>query len=386
MTALINAKLIIGNKVIEDQILLFNNKIIDIDSNININDVDTIDAKGAYVSPGFIDIHIHGSGGVDVMDATPLALETLSKTLLQTGTTAFLATTMTMSQEKIEAALANIKASLGRLSGAQILGAHLEGPFINASKNGAQDKCYIQSPQSEWIEPYLDIIRIITLAPEVAQGMAFIEMMKRRYPELILSIGHSKANYDESIKAFDAGVSHVTHLFNAMSSYHHRRPGIVGACFDRDEVTADIIADTIHVHPHHLHLSHQMKKGHLILITDAMRAGCMKCGRYDLGGRDVTVSEGKAALADGTLAGSVLRMNEALRNMVEYTEMTLPEAILSVTQLPAEKLRLKKGKLMLGYDADLVIFDKDLNIITTIVEGEVKYQRSIQCSNYSNES
>jgi len=332
-----------------------------------------IDAKGAYVSPGFIDIHIHGSGGADVMDATPEALATISKTLLQTGTTSFLATTMTMAQDEIIKALENIRSCQSELTGAQVLGVHLEGPFINPAKHGAQDERYVQQPHTEWVETYLDVIRMITLAPEVENGMAFVEQMQRSAKNVVLSIGHSEAAYEESMKGFDAGISHVTHLFNAMPAYHHREPGVVGACFDRPEVTCDIIADLVHTHPHHLRLSYQMKKEQLILITDAMRAGCMRCGTYDLGGREVTVSENKAVLADGTLAGSVLRMNDALSHMVTHTEMSVPEAVFSATQAPARKLGLSKGELKRGYDADLVIFDEDFSIISTIVAGEVVY-------------
>jgi N-acetylglucosamine-6-phosphate deacetylase len=377
LKAVVNARCVIGEEVVEGLTLLFGETIVHLDKNVNLETVEVIDAKGAYIAPGFIDIHIHGSGGADVMDATPEALATISQTLPQTGTTAFLATTMTMAEEDIVRAVENVRLCKGTLAGAEILGVHLEGPFINASRHGAQDTKYVQIPRTEWIERYLDVIRMITLAPEVKNGMAFVSRIQKIEEDVILSIGHSDATYEESIRSFDAGVSHVTHLFNAMPPYHHREPGIVGACFDREDVTCDIIADLVHTHPHHLALTHRMKGGRMILITDAMRAGCMKSGAYDLGGRRVHVSDGKAVLEDGTLAGSVLRMNEALGNMVQYTEMTLPEAVASVTQVPAGKLKVNKGRIEVGYDADLVIFDEDFSIITTIVAGEVVYQRSM---------
>lgn len=329
-----------------------------------------------YVSPGFIDIHIHGSGGADVMDATPEALETISTVLLQTGTTSFLATTMTMSQKAISEAVENVRICRGKLSGAEVLGVHMEGPFINAHKHGAQDAAYVQRPTTEWVAENLDVIRMITLAPEVEGGKAFVSKIKKMAPEIVLSIGHSEATYKESMEGFDAGISHVTHLFNAMPAYHHREPGIVGACFDRDDVTCDIIADLVHTHAHHLRLTHKMKQEQVLLITDAMRAGCMRNGTYDLGGREVSVSGSRAVLEDGTLAGSVLRMNEAIRNMMEHTDMTLSEVLFSVTEAPARKLGISKGMLQEGYDADLVIFDEDFSIISTIVAGEVVYQRS----------
>jgi len=375
-TAIINAKLVVNNDVLKEKILLFDNKIIDIVEDIILSDSDDvqiIDAKGAYVSAGFIDLHIHGSGGADVMDATPEALEILSTTLPQTGTTSFLATTMTMSTQDIDNALQNIQNHRLGVTGAQIVGVHLEGPFINVSKHGAQDKNYVQKPHLSLIENYMDIVKMITLAPEVSGAENFVKQMTKEYPHVILSVGHSESSYDEAMESFKWGISHVTHLFNAMPSYHHRQPGLVGAVFHAD-VTCDIIADLVHTHPSTLELVQSVKKDKLILITDAMRAGCMKCGSYDLGGREVEVSVGKAVLEDGTLAGSVLKMNEAMANMLQHTSMSRAEIVASVTKRPAEKLGLKKGELKKGYDADIVIFDKDFSIISTIINGEVKYR------------
>lgn len=214
---------------------------------------------------------------------------------------------------------------------------------------------------------------MITLAPEVEGAEAFIKLLRKEYPHILLSIGHSDASYEESKESFSWGISHATHLFNAMNPYHHRKPGIVGAVFDSD-VTCDVIADLVHTHPSTLELVQKVKKEKLILITDAMRAGCMKCGTYDLGGRKVEVEDGKAVLEDGTLAGSVLKMNEALLNMSRHTSMTLIELVNSVTKIPAQKLSLKKGELREGYDADIVIFDENFSIISTIIAGEVKYK------------
>jgi len=377
VTALINAKLIIEDQIVEDKIILFNEKIIDITDDIMMSDSDNIeiiDAKGGYVSAGFIDLHIHGSGGADVMDATPDALEILSTTLPQTGTTSFLATTMTMPSKDIDNALYNIQQHASTATGANILGVHLEGPFINATKHGAQDKQYVQSANMRLIENYIDNVKMITIAPEEEGAEAFIKYVRKHHPHVILSIGHSNASYEESIQSFKWGISHATHLFNAMNPYHHRQPGIVGAVFD-SAVTCDIIADLVHTHVSILKLVHHIKKDKLILITDAMRAGCMKCGTYDLGGHSVNVSEGKATLEDGTLAGSVLTMNEALKNMTQYTNISLVEVVNSVTKIPAEKLGIKKGSLKVGYDADIVMFDEHFSIITTIISGKVKYIR-----------
>jgi len=374
-TAIINAKLIVENKIVEDKILLYDEKIIDILDDIILSDsdaLDIIDAKGQYVSAGFIDLHIHGSAGVDVMDATPKALETLSQALLKTGTTGFLATTMTMSEEHITKALDNIQSHASKVTGATILGVHLEGPFIHKDKHGAQDKHYVQEANFELIAKYIDEIKMITLAPEIKNNQAFIQKIAKDYAHIILSIGHSSASYEEAKESFTWGISHATHLFNAMNTYHHRNPSIIGAVFDSD-VTCDIIADLVHTHASTLELVHKIKKEKLLLITDAMRAGCMKSGVYDLGGKEVTVHEGKACLEDGTLAGSVLTMNKALSNMSKHTSMTLAQIVLSVTKAPAQKLGLLKGELKKGYDADIVIFDAEFRIISTIIAGKVKY-------------
>ncbi len=373
--AIINAKLIINNEIIEGKIILFGTSIVKLSDDIDLDNIEVIDANGNYVSAGFIDLHIHGSGGADTMDATPEALETISSTLLQTGTTSFLATTMTMSKAHIDNALQNIQLYAQDVTGAEILGVHLEGPFINASKHGAQDKAYIQVPNKALINDYMHEVKMITLAPEVEGSESFVKYLTEYYPHVILSIGHSDASYEKSKESFSWGVSHATHLFNAMNPYHHREPGIVGAVFD-SEVTCDIIADLVHTHPSALELVHQVKKDKLILITDAMRAGCMKCGIYDLGGRKVTVEGNNATLEDGTLAGSVLKLNEALKNMTTATSMTLVEAVNAVTKIPAQKLGFKKGELKVGYDSDIVIFDENFSIISTIVGGEVKYSTS----------
>ena len=374
MKAIINGKILLDDNLVEDKVLLFDNRIVNIVEEIDIEDVEIIDAKGAYVSAGFIDLHIHGSGGADVMDATPKALEILSSSLLQTGTTSFLATTMTMSNSDIDKALQNIQLHASKVSGAHILGIHLEGPFINIAKHGAQDKAYVQSPNVSLIENYMQEVKMITLAPEIEGAEDFVKLLTTEYPHIILSIGHSDASYEEAQKSFIWGISHATHLFNAMNPYHHRKPGIVGAVFDSD-VTCDIIADLVHTHPSTLELVQKVKKEKLILITDAMRAGCMKCGTYDLGGRRVEVNEGRAVLEDGTLAGSVLKINDALSNMRAHTSMSLIEIVNSVTKIPARKLGIHKGELREGYDADIVIFDENFSIISTIVSGKVKFKR-----------
>jgi N-acetylglucosamine-6-phosphate deacetylase len=371
MRAIVNAKIITQREVLIGYNLLFGKKIIGITKELPIW-AETIDAKGLYLSAGFIDIHIHGSAGHDVMDATPEALSGIAKSIVQTGTTSFLATTMTMSKEAIERALVTVQ-NHKHEDGAKVLGVHLEGPFINKSKHGAQNPDYIEKPNFELIEPYMDVVKMITIAPEVEGAEAFKRHIKKHFPKVLLSVGHSDASYEETKQSFTWGISHATHLFNAMNPLHHREPGIVGAVLENEQVSCEIIADLIHLHPLFFNMVHKLKKDKLLLVTDAMRAGCMKCGEYDLGGQKVVVKDGEARLENGTLAGSVLKLNDALKNFYKHTDITLPELIAKVTSIPAEKLGLKIGKLEEDYPADFVLFDEEFEISRTFVNGEEVY-------------
>ncbi len=377
LSAIVNAKIILEDSIRDDLVILFDERIV---SFVESKDVDLsqycpIDVKGAYLSAGFIDIHIHGSGGADVMDATPEALNMISKTILSTGTTAFLATTMTMSQETIERAIDNVISSGSSVDGAKVVGVHMEGPYINRQMCGAQDARYIQKPSLELIKKYSSVLKMITLAPEIKGAPEFIKEIATQYPDIVLSVGHSNATYEITKESFRNGVSHATHLGNAMSGFHHRAPGVLGAVMSSSEVTCDVIADFVHTHEATLELFWQAKKDKLILITDAMRAGCMRCGEYDLGGRRVVVKERVATLDDGTIAGSVLRLNEALANMLKATSMNLVDVVRSVTAIPAKKFGLDCGTLEVGKRADMVVFDESFDILLTIIDGKIKYTK-----------
>ena len=369
MKAIVNAKIVTDKEVLVGFNLLFSKKIIKITKELPIW-AKVIDAKGLYLSAGFIDIHIHGSAGFDVMDASFEALDAISKSILQTGTTSFLATTMTMSQEDIVRALSNIHKHKNSVTGAKILGTHLEGPFINLEKHGAQNPKFIQKANLALIEPFIKSINMITLAPEVEVAKDFIEYLNRYYPHIILSIGHSEATYEKAKESFSWGISHATHLFNAMNPLHHREPGIVGAVLSDNSVSCDIIADLIHIHPSFFNMLYKLKPEQLVLVTDAMRAGCIQCGVSEVGGQKVIVKDGEARLEDGTLAGSVLKMNEALRNFSQHSDVSLVELVAMVTKVPAQKLGLEIGELKEDYSADMVLFDKDFNIFSVYIEGK----------------
>ena len=375
MKAIINGKIILNDSIMEQKIILFEDKILDITDDLP-DQVDIIDAKGAYVGAGLIDIHIHGAGGADVMDANDDTIETISQLLVKFGVTSFLPTTMTMSQEKIECALNQIRIGMnGHYKGAKVLGCHLEGPFISETYKGAQNKAFIQKPNMTWIEPFQDVIKLITLAPEVDEGYEFIKAMKLK-TDIKLSMGHTSTTFAKAKEAIQLGISHATHTFNGMSGFNHREPGAVGAILMSDE-SAELIADKIHVNPEIFEWFYRVKSGNIVLITDSMRAGCMPDGVYDLGGQEVIVENGSARLRTGSLAGSVLTLNKAVRNFYEETTLSLPAVYQLASLNAARSIGVEdcKGSIEIGKDADLVIWDEALEALVTIVEGKIVYER-----------
>ncbi|NEZ48029.1 N-acetylglucosamine-6-phosphate deacetylase [Clostridium niameyense] len=381
MKAIINCKIIKEHEILTDSAILFDKKIVNIltvnefnellDSN-NIYIEEIIDAKDKYVSPGFIDTHIHGSGGKDSMDGTIEDIKVISEAIVKYGVTSFIPTTMTMSKEKIYNSLEAIKMSMDENFGAKVLGAHMEGPFINEKYKGAQKADYIVRPSYDFIDKYKDIIKIITMAPEKDINFEFIKKVKKN-TNIEISIGHSDATYEEAMDAIKNGTSRVTHMFNAMTPLHHRKPGVVGAVFNSN-IYCELIADKIHVHPELFNTVLSIKgKDKVILITDSMRAGCMKDGIWELGGQKVIVQNGVARLEDGTLAGSILTLNKALSNIIDKTKLEINEAVNLLSLNPAKSLGIdhKKGSIEIGKDADMTIFDKDFNIFNTIVEGNI---------------
>lgn len=386
MRAIINGRVILENCILEDKVVLFDTQIkglinkIEFEKNVNegsYDGIDIIDAKGSYVSPGFIDLHIHGSGGRDTMDGELEDLKIISQSIAQNGVTGFLPTTMTMSKDKIYKALDNIKEGMKLdLGGAKVLGAHMEGPFINPKYKGAQKEDYIIEPDYNFINGYEDVIKIITLAPEKDNNSQFIRSVKEN-TNIVLSIGHSDATYEEAMESIEKGVSHATHLFNAMSPLNHRKPGVIGAVFNSN-INCELIADKIHVHPGVFQTVVNIKGADkVILITDSMRAGCMKDGISELGGQKVIVKDNSARLEDGTLAGSILTLNKAVKNMVENTNLNIYQAISMVSLNSAKDIEIsdRKGSIEEGKDADIVIFDEEYNVSHTIVEGKTVFTK-----------
>ncbi|MDR7240732.1 N-acetylglucosamine-6-phosphate deacetylase [Neobacillus drentensis] len=385
---LIGVRVYSEQQIIEDgYIKIKDQKIIEMGSSNELSNKDgfnVIEIPAHYNAvPGFIDVHIHGVAGADTMDATKEALDTMVMALPKEGTTSFLATTMTQEGKQIENALINAgeyikeQQSPGK---SEIIGIHLEGPFVNSLMAGAQPIQHIIDPDvallKEWQKLSNETIKLVTLAPERPSGLAMIRYIKEN--GIIASIGHTAATYDEVNEAIEAGANHVTHLFNQMRGLHHREPGVVGAAFLREELKAEIIVDGVHVRPEMVNLAFKQKQSDgLILITDSMRAKCLKNGKYDLGGQEVTVENGKAILEDGTLAGSILKMGHAVKNIISFTGCSLDEAIEMSSVNPAKQLGIydRKGSITVGKDADIVILDDDMEVYMTICRGSFAFKR-----------
>lgn len=363
-----------------------------IKTNIGINDgkivyvgddcakIESLVETDGIVVAGFIDEHIHGAGGADVMDATESSLQTISETLVKEGTTAFLATTMTQSEDNISLALENVKVYMqsGNTNGAELLGVHLEGPFISPKHIGAQPLEYVVNPDVELFDRYNDLsgnnIKIVSLAPEELGGLNLVRYLKQL--GIIASVGHSGASYDDVVASVGVGLTNVTHTFNAQSGIHHREIGIVGASMLIDQLNCEIICDTKHVSIPAIKLLIKNKPHDKItLITDSMRAKGLPDGESELGGQKVIVKDGFAKLENGTLAGSVLKMNEAIKNLVGVG-VPFTDAIDFVTVNPAKNLGVfgERGIIEVGKRADFTILDKDFNVLYTIIKGDVVYR------------
>lgn len=334
------------------------------------------------VLPGFIDMHIHGAGGSDAMDGTEEAVAHMAAILPREGTTSFLPTTMTQSPRNIEQALHTIDqySQSDNIPGrADVIGIHLEGPFVNPSKAGAQPVQYIMNPDlqlfKKWEELSGNSIKQVTLAPEEPGGRELVEYLNEK--GIIPSIGHTGATYQEAMEAISLGASQATHLFNQMTGLHHRDIGAAGASLMNDAIYAELIVDGIHVSPEMVKLSLKLKGvDRTILITDAMRAKGLSDGKYDLGGQDVFVKGKEARLEDGALAGSILKMNDAIKNIITFTGCSLRDAVQMAAANPAKQLNIydKKGSIAIGKDADIVILDDDYQVRTTICRGKIAYR------------
>lgn len=338
-----------------------------------------IEGNQMNLIPGFIDGHIHGAAGADVMDATEEALDTMAGVLPEEGTTSFLATTITQSPENIEKALKNVANYEGKEGHAEVLGIHLEGPFIEKSKKGAQPEQYILEPNFEIFNKWQTLsgnkIKTITMAPEHDKDGSFIEALAES--GVNVSAGHTDLDFEGLKKAVSHGVRQLTHLCNAMNGIHHREIGAVGGAFEIKELRAELIADGIHVVPEMMQLIHRnMGSERLILITDAMRAKCLPPGDYELGGQPVVVTEDRAELENGSLAGSILKLINGAKQMLKLKQVSIRDIVEMASVNPAKQLNVidRKGSIARGKDADLLLVDDELNIQYTICRGEIAFE------------
>ena len=368
MKSIINAVIINHSQKIFNKVLNFDKTIVSI-TDEPLGEI--IDAKGNYISAGFIDAHIHGSGGQDTMNKQ---IDVISSCIVKNGVTSFLPTTMTMSKDDICDALDAVREAMKNPNGAKVIGAHMEGPFINKDKKGAQKEDYILEPDFSLVEKYIDVIKTVSYAPENDKDFKFLKECVKN--NISVSLGHTCANYNIAKDAFLNGANCATHLFNAMPALHHRDPGVLGAVFENDNAYAELIADTIHVNKALYKTLHRIKGDRLCLITDSMEAGSMPDGKYQLGGQDVFVKDKSARLQDGTLAGSILKLNEGIKNFCEFSDVPLEKCITLATESPAKRLFVydKIGSLDVGKLADITMFNENLDIKTVIIEGEIVYK------------
>lgn len=338
-----------------------------------------IDLSGCLVAPGFVDIHVHGCDGADTCDGTREAIGRMAGYLIRKGVTSFCPTTMTVSPQTIRTALSAVKECMERPpEGASVCGANLEGPYISAERRGAQGANYIRKPDwqefKKWFEECGGIIKLLDVAPE-CEGAR--ELIKRASTCCRVSLAHTMADYGQAKDAFGLGITHVTHLFNAMEGMHHREPGAVGAVFDDSRVRAELICDGFHIHPAVLRTAFRiLGEDRTIIVSDSMRAAGLPDGASELGGQTVFIKDGRARLSDGTIAGSTTNLHEEVKNLIRFG-IPLRQVIKSATINPATAIGKERelGSIEVGKDADLVVMDENYDIRTVIGKGRVLFSK-----------
>ena len=366
--------MIIKNGLIFNENCEFEKKDLYIENGIIVSSIDEvsdkteIDAKENYVIPGLIDTHIHGATGHDFCDKDVAGLISIAKYLKSQGITAFCPTSMTLKEDVLKEIFVTATEKLPK-DCANIVGIHMEGPFISKEKKGAQDEKFIVNPEIDMFKALNDacsgMIKIITMAPEIPCGIEFIKEMSKYCK---ISLGHTTANYDKAKEAIDAGALRATHLFNAMPAFNHRDPSVVGACLDNENVFVELISDGIHIHPSMIRATFKMfGTDRVVLVSDGMMATGMQNGTYELGGQKVTMKDRKAVLDDGTIAGSATDLFECMKKAVSFG-IPLEIAVKSCTVNAAKSIDIfdKMGSLSVGKVANIVIMDKDLNLVEVI--------------------
>ena len=360
-----NAKVLVGRSFIDADIL-FQDKILAVGK---IEGEADYDAQGNYVCPGFVDIHTHGAVGEDFSDGLASGMQPMSDYYAAHGVTSYVATTMTLKEETLTPAMEVIRDFVPN-GGAKCAGVHLEGPFLGYAKRGAQAAENLHKPDPELFD-HLNAasggkVKLVTVACEEEGGMDFIANVSKK---CTVSLGHTSCDYDQAMEAFARGASHVTHLFNGMEGLHHRKPGILAAAADAG-ASVELICDGIHIHPAAIRMVHKIYGEKLNLISDSLRCAGMPDGDYMLGGQPITVKDGKATLTGtDTIAGSSISMLDAVRNVVSYG-LSLPDAVYAASTSCADAIGCKEiGRICVGACADLVVLDKELNLVDVYIDG-----------------
>ena len=365
-------------------VVIENDKIIDIldEEEFELYEFDNIiDGQGNYLSPGFVDIHNHGNSGFDIMDSTEEALDTIGGYHISNGVTSYLATVITSSYEDMVTAIENVVNYKNKDHKSNIVGIHLEGPYFNKVKKGAQPEEYIKLPNIKDIENILEMsnnkLKMVSLAPELKGSIDLIRFLKIN--NIAISMAHSNATYEETKKGIENGITIATHLYNGMREFNHREPGIIGASLTDDRVYCEIIYDRFHLHDVAVKIALEMKGyDKIILVSDAMMAAGLEDGEYLLGGQKVFVQSQKPRLTSGSIAGSTLDLRKAVYNMVRYLNVPLKEAVKMASLNPAKSIHLDKelGSIEIGKKADLIIFDEDINIKKVFGGGNLPWKEN----------
>jgi len=375
----LKGNLILEDKVFSRGVVLLEgeriSKIFSEESKFLKKKIRVIDYGDHFISPGLVDLHLHGALGKDVMDAEIESLEQIAIHQARHGVTGFLGTIMAASLDSILRAVEAIKKATKLQLCSEMLGVHIEGPYASQRKKGAQDPDFIRGMSQEenqfLLEATSGLKTIVSMAPEVKNNRSFIKPLREK--GVVVSIGHSDATYEEALRSFTEGISHATHLFNAMSGYHHREPGVIGAVLDSPEVTAEVIADGVHIHPSALRLALAAKgQAKICLITDSIKAAGLGDGIYQMGNLEIVLKGNEVRLREGgSLAGSVLNLNEAVKNIMEWTRIKVNQAVNMASLNPSRVIGLEHeiGGIQEGKYANLVVFDKEFKVLETFLKG-----------------
>ena len=380
MKCLMGGKVILPDQILEGKAVIYDEKIVDIIDAAEINrypDAEVIDVDGLYIAPGLIDVHSHGCVGEDATTSDAEGVRKMCRSVAGDGVTSWLPTVMTYPVDSLSQSFEMFRGLMkestedrANWKGAEILGVNMEGPYINVNKKGAHVAEFIQLPDVAYVKQYQDVIRLLTIAPEVEGAMPFIQAV---YSEVGVSLAHTAADYNTAMEAFGNGARHVTHLFNAMDPYSHRAPGVIGAAADSPGAEVELICDGIHIHPAVVRSSLRLYgPDRVILISDSMEATGMPDGEYSLGGQPVYVKGNRATLADGTIAGSATNLMQCLRVMVQDMGLPLETAVRCAAVNPARSIGIydRYGSIAPGKVANLVLLNQDLEVMTVILNGE----------------